>query len=207
MQSSARRRFIILSVCGWLLASCAVHGPSRAPELNRSSSYTVRSGDTLVSIARSVGLPSVFLQHHNKIVDPTRLPVGRRLSIPSRPPDYIWPLGHIDISSGFRSPRRNHQGVDLRAPAATPIHAIARGIVEFAGTQSGFGNVVIIEHASGIRSLYGHTANNLVSTGDRVHQGQVIARVGRSGNATGFHLHLELQQAGASRDPYDYLPN
>jgi len=70
----------------------------------------------------------------------------------------------------------------------------------------GYGNVVAIEHDDGLQTRYAHTAKNFVRVGEWVEQGEPIARVGSTGNATTPHLHFELRQAGTARDPLVWLP-
>jgi murein DD-endopeptidase MepM/ murein hydrolase activator NlpD len=94
-----------------------------------------------------------------------------------------------------------HRGVDLGAPEGTPILAPAPGVVRAAGERGGYGNAVEIDHGGGLVTLYGHASELLVSAGDRVAAGQEIARVGRTGRATGAHLHFEVRMGGRAVDP------
>lgn len=96
-----------------------------------------------------------------------------------------------------------HKGVDYAAPTGTPIHATADGVVEFAGRQNGYGNVVILQHAGKYSTLYAHQSRIApgLKKGDRVSQGQVIGYVGSTGWATGPHLHYEFRIAGTPVDP------
>jgi murein DD-endopeptidase MepM/ murein hydrolase activator NlpD len=94
-----------------------------------------------------------------------------------------------------------HEGVDLAAPIGTPVLAMRSGTVHFAGTMGGYGNVVILQHGTNTRSVYAHLSELRVQTGDRVEGRQVIALSGASGNATGPHLHFEIQRWGKAEDP------
>ena len=85
------------------------------------------------------------------------------------------------------------------------VLSAAPGTVIFAGRQSGFGKVVIIEHGKRFCTVSAHLSSMLVSEGEGVERGQVIGRVGKSGNATGTHLHFEIRVAGKSVDPLKYL--
>ncbi|MBN2310919.1 MAG: M23 family metallopeptidase [Candidatus Hydrogenedentes bacterium] len=130
----------------------------------------------------------------------------------------IWPVssavGHISSGFGYRSdPRRFrnkerfHSGVDIAAPQGTPVAATAYGEVVFAGrNRDAFGRQVIIDHGNGYRTRYAHLGAIETKRGRRVRRGDVIGRVGKSGRATGVHLHYEVQIDGRPVDPRDYMP-
>jgi murein DD-endopeptidase MepM/ murein hydrolase activator NlpD len=123
-----------------------------------------------------------------------RLPVeGQRTS------DYGLRMHPIDHAE------RLHSGMDLAAPAGAPIQAAAAGQVVFSGTQAGYGNVVVIQHAEGYSTLYAHNTENLVSVGAIVSQGQPIATVGSTGRSTGPHVHFEVRKDGKRLDPALFL--
>ena len=98
-----------------------------------------------------------------------------------------------------------HEGLDIAAAAGSPVRAFRDGVVEYAGPAEGYGNVVVLRHADGMKTLYGHNQANAVKTGDRVAAGQLIARVGSTGNSTGPHLHFEVLRNGERVDPAPYL--
>lgn len=122
----------------------------------------------------------------------------------------IWPVQHPNavVSSPFGAPRgaRRHQGIDIRVPFGTPVHATANGRVAFSGVQRGYGHIVHLEHSDGLATLYAHLSERRVQAGEVVRRGQVIGRVGQSGNATGAHLHYEVRRNGIAVDPRPYLP-
>jgi murein DD-endopeptidase MepM/ murein hydrolase activator NlpD len=97
--------------------------------------------------------------------------------------------------------RRMHTGIDIGAPYGTPIKAAAAGRVIRADYYSGYGNCVILDHGGGMTTLYAHCSAILVSVGQDVEQGHVIARVGATGLATGPHLHFEIRQGGKPIKP------
>ena len=110
------------------------------------------------------------------------------------------------VSSGFgnRSGGR-HAGIDILAPAGTEVVAASSGIAEYSGGKRGYGRAVILDHGDGITTLYGHLATIRVQSGETVPVGAVIGTVGRSGNATTYHLHFELRVDGEAVDPVPYL--
>jgi len=105
----------------------------------------------------------------------------------------------------FTQTARFHRGIDIAAPAGAPIRAAQSGTVVFSGHLSGYGNTIILEHAGGYRTLYGHASRNLVKEGDLILAEQVIGEVGSTGRSTGTHLHFELQKGGARVDPREFL--
>ena len=124
-----------------------------------------------------------------------------------------WPVrGRQAVNSPFGY-RRNpftgrpefHHGLDLRAPHGTDILAAEAGIVTTSGAAPGFGSKIIIDHGNDVQTLYAHNSALLVEVGQTVARGEVIARAGRSGRATGSHLHFELIVDGERIDPSPFL--
>ena len=89
-----------------------------------------------------------------------------------------------------------HRGIDIAVPLGTPVRAIRRGKVVFAGTHGGHGTTVIVEHANGDRTLYGHNALVRVHPGELVESGTVVAFSGNTGRSTGPHVHYEQLPSG-----------
>ena len=121
------------------------------------------------------------------------------------------PLEFSRISSGFSAGRlhpvlqtmRAHKGVDYAAPIGTRVKASGDGIVEFVGSKGGYGNVIVLQHNNKISTVYGHLSGFApgLHQGTKVSQGEVIAYVGKTGLATGPHLHYEFLLNGEHRDP------
>lgn len=97
-----------------------------------------------------------------------------------------------------------HWGIDLAAPEGRPVRAAAAGEVVFAGWHGAYGLLIILEHA-GFRTYYAHNATLLVEKNQQVAAGEIIATVGRTGRATGSHLHFELEIQGRKVNPLPYL--
>jgi len=120
-----------------------------------------------------------------------------------------WPVAGVLTSPyGFRLRGWRpdlHEGVDIAAPEGTPVRAMRGGTVTFAGVQGGYGNVVYLQHGAGTISVYAHLSSIAVTRGARVTNGQVLGAVGRTGSATGAHLHLEVWRSGRSEDPVPLL--
>jgi murein DD-endopeptidase MepM/ murein hydrolase activator NlpD len=117
----------------------------------------------------------------------------------------IWPVqGPITSPFGWRWGRM-HQGIDIGAPTGTPIHAAAAGTVIYCGWESGYGNLVAIDHGGNLATAYGHQSAIAVACGQHVGQGDVIGYVGCTGHCTGPHLHFEVRIGGNPVDPMGYL--
>ena len=126
-------------------------------------------------------------------------------------PKWILPIpaGKFVLSSCFE-PRWGtfHYGVDMAAPQGTPFFAAGDGVVLEAGPMRGFGNAIMIKHADGTITVYGHEEKYLVQKGEKVKAGQLIGLVGSEGESTGYHLHFEIRvdsENGIKTDPMDWL--
>ncbi len=111
---------------------------------------------------------------------------------------------HGTKTAGFGD-GRHHQGVDLAAPVGTPVKAAACGVIAFAATQSGYGNMVCVQHSPEFSTCYAHLKDLIVAVGTPVAVGQVIGHVGMTGHTTGAHLHFETRVNGIARNPAPYL--
>ena len=118
----------------------------------------------------------------------------------------LKPVQNALVSSpyGFRW-GRPHQGIDLAAPVGTPIQASEKGRVVYSGWKQGYGNFVAVDHGHGMETHYAHCSKVLVHVGQEVRKGQMIAKVGNTGNSTGPHLHFEVVANGIHRNPIKFL--
>ena len=121
--------------------------------------------------------------------------------------EFAWPVaGRMSSKFGDRH-GRNHDGIDIPAKSGTPVRAAEAGRVIHSGRGLGdYGNVVIVKHAGRYSTVYAHNRKNHVRKGDFVEKGQVIAEVGKTGNASGPHVHFEVRRDRKPEDPLTYLP-
>lgn len=191
--------------------------------------YVVQKKDTLFKIARENGMTVEELKSLNNLKS-DKLSVGQKLWLVGKPrllddeeelklspsstalidgqisANCIMPAeGYVSSEFGLRH-GRPHKGIDIANKTGTPIYAAMEGVVLFSGRQNGYGNVVILEHPDFIMTVYAHNEINLVREGDNVVQGQQIATMGATGNATGSHLHFEYRVKGNAINPRKVLP-
>ena len=100
---------------------------------------------------------------------------------------------------------RFHEGIDIAASTGTPVYASGDGVVSFVGYKHGLGKTIIIDHGFGISTIYGHNSQLYVREGDKIRRGSSIAAVGRTGRATGPHLHYQVIVDGVPVDPMRYI--
>ncbi|MBA8793672.1 murein DD-endopeptidase MepM/ murein hydrolase activator NlpD [Friedmanniella endophytica] len=121
----------------------------------------------------------------------------------------VLPVDHYVLTARFGQCSSHwancHTGLDFAAPTGTPIHAIMAGTVVWAGWGGAYGNLTKIQHPNGVQSWYAHQSAQEVRVGDAVSAGQVIGRIGATGNTTGPHLHLEVRVNGTPVDPDAWL--
>lgn len=181
--------------------------------------HTVKKGDTLTSIAKRYNGDADDIKSFNAI---ETLVVGAEIIIPDGELTAAAPTTRPATVSGSSSAAEytgyylrpitggrktqgihGYNGVDLAAPAGTPILAAASGEVIVSrqgGWNGGYGNYIVIRHDNGAQTLYAHNLSNIVGIGQRVVQGQVIGYVGSTGRSTGAHVHFEIR--GGPRNPF-----
>ncbi len=223
-------------LAAWVLgcASDPPPRPPPAPEPPPGAYHVVRPGETVWRLSRRYGVPVEAIVRANGIRDVRAVPTGARLWIPGAaggpdspprlarvPPPasacdahheaglvFAWPVqGKLTSRYGRRGRRRHHDGIDIAAHPRTLVRAAEAGRVIHSGRGLGaYGNVVIVRHPGRWATVYAHNHRNLVRKGASVQKGQVIAEVGRTGNATGPHLHFEVRRGDEPRDPLLCLP-
>jgi murein DD-endopeptidase MepM/ murein hydrolase activator NlpD len=212
----------------------AVHASAAEPaKAAAASTYTVKKGDTLAKIATAQHVKGgwkALYQANKKVVgaNPSLIRPGEHLTLntapvkaapakaaPAKKADTGWtkPVGAAAIGTGYKTggtlwSSGHHTGVDFLVWSGTPVHSVAAGTVVHAGADGAYGNDVIIKHADGKYTLYGHLTRPVVSVGQTVAEGQQIGVSGATGNVTGPHLHFEVRTTpdyGSDIDPVAYM--
>ena len=197
--------------------------------------HPVKKGQTLYSIAKAYGISVNELQRVNRVWDPSEMDVGHHLWIPNaKRVVYVaptvpgvakkkktiakrkttaskrrlmWPVRGGILTSRFGTRRgKNHHGIDIGARRGTPIRAADGGKVEFSGWgPTGYGQMIIIKHPGNLTTVYAHNSRNLVKKGNKVKRGQMIGRVGKTGRASGPHVHFEVRNDTHAKNPLLYV--
>jgi murein DD-endopeptidase MepM/ murein hydrolase activator NlpD len=177
--------------------------------------YQVRPGDSASVIAARFNTSVPALAEANRLADPNRLRAGQKLIIPGwqgNMPRLVWPVrGRLSSPYGWRvhpvyKNRQFHGGIDIAVPAGTNVKAAANGKVIRSGYMGAYGYGVVIDHGRGVTTWYGHNSRLLVKVGEKVRQGQTIARSGTSGVSTGPHVDFRIKVEGETVDPRRWLP-
>ncbi|MBI2636676.1 MAG: peptidoglycan DD-metalloendopeptidase family protein, partial [Parcubacteria group bacterium] len=191
--------------------------------------HTVSRGDTLNAIASRYRAKAEDILEVNKLADASELVVGAKIVVPDGIPPaparpapapasgladlssifrpaptaagaFMWPTTAKRITQYFRGWR--HSGIDIGNKTGQPVYASDDGVVITSGwNRGGYGYYVTIDHGNGIDTLYAHNSKNLVSVGDRVSKGDVIAAIGSTGRSTGPHVHFEIRVNGNRVNP------
>ena len=190
---------------------------SDSPEMaaRRARLIKMKTDSVLAQIEQAVFNQQSVVQTARLVaVDPILASTGRLL----------WPIPHASITQGFGPTAYSfeaayagfphfHTGIDLAVPLGTPVFAAADGVVLLAqpmtdgtGDLIGYGNYIVIQHETGLKTLYGHLLAFGVKVGDVVKRGQLIGLVGSTGNSTGPHTHFEVRIENSPVDPLQMLP-
>ncbi|MBF0407641.1 MAG: LysM peptidoglycan-binding domain-containing protein [Candidatus Riflebacteria bacterium] len=184
--------------------------------------YTVQSGDTLSKLAKNHESSVNEIMSQNRLCSTGLMP-GQKISIPvskkffrvtqvttrRNPADakvFLPVRGRMTDGYGWRrhpvwGRRMFHAGIDLAAARGTPLFSTMAGTVVYAGWRAGYGKLIIVKHANGYSTRYGHCSNIRVAAGQMVRAGHVIGNVGATGTATGNHLHFEVRRFGQTLNP------
>jgi len=220
----------VVCLFGLLLTACVGREPRAIGVYHQ-----VRPGQTLFRIAKTYGVGVDELSRVNRIADPADIEIGNRLFIPGarrvldvpvyRPEQtatlerklpareignsrlqFAWPVqGKIIARFGVEKELRNN-GIAIAAPEGTPIRAAEQGKVIYGGADlRDYGNLIVIDHDGGFATVYAHNQVNLVTRGERVSKGQVIAKVGMTGVAETPYVHFEIRQNAKAKDPLVFL--
>jgi murein DD-endopeptidase MepM/ murein hydrolase activator NlpD len=166
----------------------------------------------LQSPENTFGLLRELLQGIESRLSSVRADLEKRNALAAATPS-IWPAhGWLTSRVGSREDpitgeRDFHPGLDISADHGSPVYATADGTVSQAEPQSGYGNLVIVDHGFGLESRYGHLSRYKVRTGERVKRGDVLGYVGSTGRSTGAHLHYEVRLNGRLLNPLQLLLN
>ena len=136
--------------------------------------------------------------------------LSERQNLLSATPSIRPARGYYTSRFGYRiDPFNNkpfmHAGIDIAAPAGTPVFAPADGVVSYVGFESGYGKLVSIDHGYGVITRFGHNSKVFVEQGQKVHRWDVISAVGSTGRSTGAHCHYEVRIHGVPIDPTNYI--
>jgi murein DD-endopeptidase MepM/ murein hydrolase activator NlpD len=181
-----KSNFLLILLLSLFATSCAM-----------KSGYYVKQGKKWVFVTKKTG----FMNHlSNPRIDSSNFNYHDSGV-------FKWPVPGSKRISSFFGPRhgRHHDGIDIAAKTGTSIIASAGGVIKHSGRMRGYGNVVIITHPNGYHTVYAHNSKNIAKKGQKVSQGEVIAKVGSTGRSTGPHLHFEIRKNNKVSNPDKYL--
>jgi murein DD-endopeptidase MepM/ murein hydrolase activator NlpD len=221
---------VVLVVFGCARQKIAIDRP---PLEGKGVYHVVERHQTLYRICKTYGVDINKVASLNGLADPGKIQVGQRIFIPGakrvlkvgiylddiaresfhkerkKPSgmlNFMWPVEGSCVESFEESGRRKHLGIDISSPLGTLIKASGPGLVLYSGNGiRGYGNVIILRHSEEFVSVYAHNDINLVEEGRWVEKGEVIGKVGRTGRASGPHLHFEIRKNNKAIDPLLFL--
>lgn len=219
-----KRLLVILSLL--CLAGCT--GPERrTDDLSRVSTpgiyHEVKKGQSLWKISKIYGVKLNEIVGANRLPDASKIEVGQLIFIPEAGEEkatrasfagtlkiegFVWPVrGEVVSYFGSTKDMVKNKGIDIRAREGASIAASRSGKITFASDHmEGYGKTVIIGHPGGFETVYAHNAENLVAVGRSVSQGEVIAKVGKTGRPDKPGLHFEIRKNHKPQNPFYYLP-
>ena len=194
--------------------------------------HTVKRHQTFWRICKTYGVDMGEVARINGIRDKNKIQVGQRIFMPGATKvlkvdiyveditargkstavryekgKFVWPVqGTVTALFGMDG-KRKHDGIDISAPVGTPIRAADSGRVVYSDNKMrGYGNLIIIEHRDNFFTIYAHNKENVAEEEVLVKRGDIIARVGKTGNATGPHVHFEIRKGSKPLNPAQFLP-
>lgn len=182
------------------------------PEQLRVGQRLVVPGAHLAAGEKTVKLIDAVIVNGDVLLvraGPRRIPTRFYMAEPgfdSQSIEFAWPVDGQVVSPFGRRRQGWHAGMDIKAEIGAPILAAATGTVISSGQERAYGRVIRLEHDDGFVTVYAHNLENLVEVGDRVSAGTIIGTVGRTGRATGPHLHFEIRHDGIVYNPLHLLP-
>lgn len=196
-----------------LPSQVASNAPTAPPPTRAPVPAPMTQPDRQASVPPSVGVPAQpSVQLPDELPDPEPEQPAASRSVPEATPSrggtgFMWPVkGKVLAGFGSQGGGLHNDGINIAAPRGAPIYAAENGVVVYAGNElSGFGNLLILRHADGWMTAYGHIDAMRVHRGDTVLRGQVIATVGQTGGVTSPQLHFEIRKGSNPVDPSRYL--
>jgi murein DD-endopeptidase MepM/ murein hydrolase activator NlpD len=139
---------------------------------------------------------------HMRAVEPAAVTVPPRAGRA-----FVWPVrGRVVSDYGPKGGGLHNDGINIAAAQGTPIRAAESGVVVYAGNElRGFGNLILLQHADGWMTTYAHADEIVVQRGEQVRRGQVIGKVGATGNVTSPQVHFEIRRGSRAVNPHEHL--
>jgi murein DD-endopeptidase MepM/ murein hydrolase activator NlpD len=202
------------------------------PSEKKGVYHVVERHQTLYRICKTYGVDIKEVASLNGITDQSKIQTGQRIFIPGakkvlkveividdvvaepdekvriayKKLDFIWPVEGKIVNVFEESEDKRHRGIDISSPLGAPIKASYAGKVIYSNnTIKGYGNLIILRHSEEFVTVYAHNQENLIEEGMWVDKGQIIGKVGKTGRATGPHLHFEIRKNNKAVDPLLFL--
>lgn len=187
----------------WSLGDSGEASARRDPERARMRKEREELTTKLESLARDSSLIEQTLQDQYELLVDQKAFLA---ALPTRKPAIGYFTNGFGVRrSPFGGREKMHEGLDIANRPGTPIRASADGVVVFANAKAGYGQTLILDHGYGLETWYAHNRKLLVSNGQKVKRGDVVALLGNSGRSTGPHLHYEVRVNGTPVDPLSYI--
>jgi len=186
-------------------------GVMNTPGMGGPEPARVQQSLGIADLSRTLdNMEAVLVDRREKLTAMESMLIDRALHEQTLPEGRPALGGWMSSLYGYRSDplsgkKEFHQGVDFAGKPETPITAVAAGIVIWSGLRYGYGDLVEISHGNGYTTRYAHNKKNLVTVGEKVEKGEIIALMGATGRSTGTHVHFEVLRHGKHLNPNKYL--